>query len=134
MGRSRAELYAASQSLAHELRGYARRPDVVVLARLPGVVPLAAEIAQALQVPLDLFLVRPLVLAEGERREIGVVASGGVLVLDSVVVKGAAIPAATIAAAAQACARELAWSEAAYRGEQPPLDLRHRRVIVVDDG
>lgn len=131
---SRSELRAASQSLAHELRGYARRPDVVVLARIPAVVPLAVEVAQALQAPLDVFLVRPLIVPDKGQREIGIVASGGVLVLDSEAIKARAIPAATIAAAAQAGARELARSEAAYRGEQPAPDLRHRRVIVVDDG
>ncbi len=134
MEQSRSELKALARSLAFELRGYARRPDVVVLARQPDVVPLAAEVALALGVPLDLFLVRPLVLFDGRRLEIGVVASGGVLVLDSETVRAHGVSAAAIATAAQAGARALARREQAWRGDQPPLDLRHRKVIVVDDG
>lgn len=134
MGLPSSELYGLGRLLAVELRGYARRPDVVVLARLPDVVPLAAEVARALRAPLDLFLVRPLVLLESGRLEIGAVASGGVLVLDAETVKTHAIPPATIATAAQAGARALARREHACRGDQGPLDLRHRKVIVVDDG
>lgn len=134
MGLQDSELHTLAQSLAYELRGYARQPDVVVLALQPGVVPLATEVARALQVPLDLFLVRPLVLPESGRHEIGIIASGGVLVLDSEAVRALGIPAATIATAAQAGARKLARREQACRGEQPQLDLRYRQVVVLHDG
>ena len=134
MRASCSELEALGRSLAFELRGYAHRRDVVVLARLPDVVPLAAEVARTLRAPLDLFLVRPLVLLEGGRLEIGVVASGSILILDSETVRAHGVSAATIATAARAGARALARRERAFRGEQAPLDLRHRKVIVVDDG
>jgi len=127
------ELEALGRSLAFELRGYAHRRDVVVLARLPDVVPLAAEVARTLRAPLDLFLVRSLVLLEGGRLEIGVVASGSILILDSETVRTHGVSAAMIATAAQAGARALARRERAFRGEQAPLDLRHRKVIVADD-
>jgi predicted phosphoribosyltransferase len=134
MGQSDFELHAVGRSLANELRGYARRPDTVVLALAPRVVPLAAKVAAILGAPLDLFLVRALRLPGAGRLEIGAVASGGMLILDPGAVKAHAIPASTIAPVAQAAAQELARREQAYRDEQEPLDLRDRGVVVVDDG
>ena len=123
-----------ARSLAVELRGYARRADVVVLARTPEVAPLAAEVARSLQAPHDLFLVWPLVTPAPECLQIGAVASGGVLVLDAAMVKAHAVPTATLARGAQARARELGQCEHQFRDARAPVDLRHRKVIVVDDG
>jgi predicted phosphoribosyltransferase len=134
MGLLSSELCAAGRRLAHELRGYARREDVVVVALRPGVIPLAAEIARSLQAPLDLFLVRPLVIADTRRLEIGAVASGGVLILDKDAIRAHAVPPATIALAAQAVARELDQRERTYRGDHASPDLRNRKIVVVDDG
>ena len=134
MGLPSTELQVVGPRLAHELRGYARRRDVVVLALRPGAVPLAAEVARSLQAPLDLFLVRPLVISETQRLEIGAVASGGVLILNPDVIKARAIPPATIARVAQAEARALDRREREHRGEHASPDLRHRMIVVVDDG
>src|SRR3954447_25237915 len=123
-----------ARSLAVELRGYARRPDVVVLARTPDLAPLAAEVARSLQAPFDMFLVWPLVTPKPDCLTIGAVASGGILVLDAAAVKAHAVPTATLARVAQARARELGQRERQLRDERAPVDLRHRKVIVVDDG
>ena len=66
--------------------GYANRPDVVVLALPRGGVPVAYEIAQALNAPLDIFLVRKLGLLGQEELAMGAIATGGVTVLNSEVV------------------------------------------------
>jgi putative phosphoribosyl transferase len=50
----------AGQKLAQKLLGYANRSDVIVLALPRGGVPVAFEVAKALQAPLDVFLVRKL--------------------------------------------------------------------------
>src|SRR5690606_2676636 len=134
MREPRPELPDAARGLVVELRGYARRRDVVVLAPDPDLAPLADDIARSLEAPRDLFLVWPLVTPGAAGRQIGAVASGGVLVLDAATVRAHAISPATIATVAQARARELAASEREFRGERPPVDLRNRRVIVVDDG
>jgi predicted phosphoribosyltransferase len=134
MGRPNLDLSEGGSSLVTELRGYARRRDVVVLALKAGTVPLAAEVAQRLQAPLDLFLVRPLVVYERGLLEIGAIASGGVLILDPDAIKAHGLPASSIATAAQAEARELERHESVYRGGQTPLDLRNHKAIVIDDG
>jgi predicted phosphoribosyltransferase len=107
---------------------------VVVLALKAGTVTLAAEVAQQLQAPLDLFLVRPLIVHERGLLEIGAIASGGVLILDPDAIKSHGIPASSIATAAQAEARKLEQHESVYRGGQMPLDLRNRKAIIIDDG
>jgi putative phosphoribosyl transferase len=134
MGHPNLNLSEGGRSLATELRGYARRRDVVVLALKAGTVPLAAEVAQQLQAPIDLFLVRPLVVYDRGLLEIGAITSGGVLILDPEAIKAHGIPASSIATAAQTEARELDRRESVYRGGQTPLDLRNRKAIVVDDG
>ncbi|HVQ15676.1 MAG TPA: phosphoribosyltransferase family protein, partial [Vicinamibacterales bacterium] len=50
----------AGQHLAGHLLQYAKRDDVVVLALPRGGVPVAFEVARALDAPLDVFLVRKL--------------------------------------------------------------------------
>jgi putative phosphoribosyl transferase len=128
------ELPEIARSLVAELRGYARRTDVVVLALTTSVRPLAAEVARALQAPLDLFQVWPLVSPRPDCVQIGAVASGGVLILDTAAVRVHAVAPATIARIAQERSRELVRYERALRGDLPPVDVRHRKVIVVDDG
>jgi putative phosphoribosyl transferase len=134
MGHPNLTLSEGGSSLVTELRGYARRSDVAVLAVKAGTLPIAAEVAQQLQVPLDLFLVRPLVVHDCGLLEIGAIASGGVLVLDPDAIKSHGIPASSIATAAQAEARELEQRESVYRGGRTSLDLRNRQAIVIDDG
>ena len=72
----------AGQRLAKELSEYADRPDVIVLGLPRGVVPVAFEMAKALGVALDIFLVRKLGLPGQEEMAIGAIASGGVQVLN----------------------------------------------------
>ena len=122
------------RSLAGELRGYAHRRDVVVLALSPDTVPFAAGVARALRAPLDLFLVRPLVIHGQRRLKVGAIASGGVLLFDPDVIKGHAIPASQVAEIAQAEARDLAQQESGYRAGLAPLDWRNRKVVIVDTG
>src|SRR3954469_16571000 len=102
MGHPNLHLPEGGRSLFAELRGYAHRSDVVVLVLKTDTLPLAAEVAQRLHAPLDLFLVRPLVVHDRGPLEIGAIASGGVLVLDPDAIKRHGIPASSIATVAQA--------------------------------
>src|SRR5919106_2089302 len=72
----------AGRRLAGELRGYAGRSDVIVLGLPRGGVPVAYEIARALQAPLDVFIVRKLGLPSHPELAMGAIASGGVRVID----------------------------------------------------
>ena len=75
--------------LAERLSRYARRPCVVVLGLPRGGMPVAAEVATALHAPLDVFVVRKLGVPGHEELAMGAIASGGVRVLNSDVVRAA---------------------------------------------
>jgi predicted phosphoribosyltransferase len=64
----------------------------------------------------------------------GAIASGGACVLNRDVVQALRIPRKILAAVAVRERRELERRERAYRGDRPPIEVRGRTVIVVDDG
>jgi predicted phosphoribosyltransferase len=124
----------AGQLLAAKLGHYANRPDVIVLALPRGGVPIAYEVARALDAPLDVFIVRKLGVPGHEELAMGAVASGGIRVLNDMVVRALQIPDYVIEAVAEWEQNEIARREREYRGERPPPDVKGRTVILVDDG
>jgi len=124
----------AGRLLAEKLKPYANRPDTLVLALPRGGVPVAYEVARALNAPLDIFLVRKLGLPGHEELAMGAIATGGVRVLNSEVVQSLHIPDRMIDAVSAAEQEELSRRERAYRGNRPPIDVRGRTVILIDDG
>jgi predicted phosphoribosyltransferase len=124
----------AGRVLAEQLRHYAGRPDVIVLALPRGGVPVAYEVAKALHAPLDIFVVRKLGIPGREELAMGAVATGGVRVLNDEVVKGLSIPGYVIDAVATWELQELERRERLYRSNRPPPDVRGKTVILVDDG
>ena len=124
----------AGRLLAERLAGYAGRSDVLVLALPRGGVPVAAEIAQALSAPLDVFIVRKLGVPGYEELAMGAIASGGVRVLNDNVIQSLELPQPLIDAVTERELRELKWREQTYRGDRPMPDVSGRTVILVDDG
>jgi predicted phosphoribosyltransferase len=124
----------AGRALAQRLSAYAGRPDVIVLALPRGGVPVAYEVAQALGVPMDVFIVRKLGVPGHEEYAMGAIASGGVRVLNEEAVRGLGISGQAIEEATARELRELERRELEYRGDRPPPDVRGRTVILVDDG
>jgi predicted phosphoribosyltransferase len=128
--RDRAE---AGRLLAERLSEYAGRDDVIVLALPRGGVPVAYEVAKALDAPLGVFVVRKVGVPGHEELAMGALASGGVLVLDHDLVRALGLPEADVERVVNAEARELARREAAY-GALDPKQLEGKTVILVDDG
>ena len=124
----------AGRQLAARLTAYANRSDVLVLALPRGGVPVAFEVAHALDAPLDIFLVRKLGLPGQEELAMGAIASGGVTVLNSEVVDTLRIPDHVIDQVAAQEQRELERRERLYRDDRSPPDVRGKTVILVDDG
>src|SRR5215213_8294955 len=87
--------------LANALRRYAGREDVIVLGLPRGGVPVAAEVARALDAPLDVFLVRKLGVPGREELAFGAIALGGARVLNQDVLAALRIDDETIEAVAQ---------------------------------
>jgi predicted phosphoribosyltransferase len=124
----------AGRLLAAELRAYANRPDVLVLALPRGGVPVAYEVALTLQAPLDVFVVRKLGVPGCPELAMGAIATGGVRVLNEDVVRALDIPDDVIHTVAAAEQQELERRERLYRGDRPVPEVRGRIVILVDDG
>ena len=72
----------AGRLLAGKLTGYANHADVIVFGLPPGGVPVAYEVARALNAPLDVFLLRKLGVPGDEELAMGAIATGGVRVLN----------------------------------------------------
>jgi len=124
----------AGRVLASRLTDYGGRDDVIVLALPRGGVPVAYEVASALGVPMDIFLVRKLGTPGHRELAMGAIASGGVRVLNEDVVRWYGISEAAIEHIAREEQEELARRERAYRDDRPAPDLANRIVILIDDG
>jgi erythromycin esterase-like protein/predicted phosphoribosyltransferase len=124
----------AGQQLASHLSQYQDRSDVIVLGLPRGGIPVAAEVAAALNAPLDAFLVRKLGVPGHEELAMGAIASGGLRVLNEDTVHELHIPTEAIDAVEANERRELARRERLYRGSQAPPDVTGKTVILVDDG
>ncbi len=120
--------------LATKLMKYADRSDVLVLGLPRGGMPVAYEVARALRVPLDVFLVRKLGLPGREELAIGAIASGGIRVLNDQVVRNLDLAEDLIAAVTATEEKELRRREQLYRGDRPIPDVRDRTVLLIDDG
>lgn len=119
--------------LARRLMGYAGRTDVIVLALPRGGVPVGFQIAAALNVPLDVVLVRKLGMPGHAECAIGAI-SNDQSELQTEVVAAYGIPTKEIEAIASRERRELMRRDALYRAGRPPLRLCGKTVILVDDG
>jgi len=124
----------AGELLAERLTAYRDRDDVVVLALPRGGVPVAREVARALGVRLDVYVVRKLGVPGHEELAMGAIATGGVRLLNHDVIDALGIPMNVIDAVAAREQQELARREQAYRGDRGPIALTNKTVILVDDG
>ena len=124
----------AGRVLARKLSAYQGQTDVIILALPRGGVPVAYEVALALNAPLDIFLVRKLGLPGQEELAIGAIASGGIRVLNNDIIRVLNVPEEVINIVAQRESLELQRREKRYRGDQPAPDIHDRRVILIDDG
>jgi putative phosphoribosyl transferase len=124
----------AGLQLAEALKQCAYRPDVVVLALPRGGVPVAYEIAKALDAPLDLLLVRKLGVPGREELAMGAIATGGTRVLNAEITREMTVSEAELDRVAAQELQTLQHREQAYRHERPVPEIHGRCVILVDDG
>jgi predicted phosphoribosyltransferase len=108
--------------------------DGIVLGLPRGGVPVAYEVARALDLPLDILVVRKLGVAGMEELAMGAVASDGTVTINAAVLNEFNIPLEEVDAAAQREKVEIERRERAYRDGRPPAGIQNRMVILVDDG
>jgi len=124
----------AGRQLAALLVKYADRPHAIVLGLPRGGVPVAFEVAEALHLPLDVFIVRKIGVPGHEELAMGAIASGSVRVLNEEVIRQLRIPRETIDEVSAYEAEEILRRERVYRDDLPPPRAAGRTVILVDDG
>lgn len=126
--------YEAGIILAEHLKDYANQENVVVLALPRGGVPVAYEIAKALSIPLDIFIVRKLGVPGHEELAMGAIASGGTIVFNESLMNQLNIEQTFIDSVLAAEQKELVRRELLYRGNRPFPNLLGKTIILVDDG
>ncbi|MFC3285092.1 phosphoribosyltransferase [Litchfieldella rifensis] len=124
----------AGKRLAEALSSYRQTPDLLVLALPRGGVPVAWEVAQALDAELDVLVVRKLGVPWQPELAMGAIAGNGVRVLHDDMVSSLRIPEDEIEDIVRDETTELKRREASYRGDRPKPRIQDRTVIVVDDG
>jgi putative phosphoribosyl transferase len=124
----------AGKKLAAALGAYNHRKDVLVLALPRGGVPVAFEVAKAINAPLDVFMVRKLGVPGHEEVAMGAIASGGIMVRNEDVIRYGNISNEAIEAVVQKESCELERRISEYRGNRPLPEIANRCIILVDDG
>jgi putative phosphoribosyl transferase len=124
----------AGRALAKKLMNYRDRPGLLVLALPRGGVPVAYEVAVALNAPLDIYVVRKLGVPGQEELAMGALASGDVRVLNQGLICNLGISDRVVDLVTAKEQLELERRERLYRGRRPALDVHGRTVVLVDDG
>jgi predicted phosphoribosyltransferase len=124
----------AGRRLAIALESFAKSSDAIVLGLPRGGVPVAAEVARALHLPMNLLIARKIGAPHHAELAIGAVAEGGARVLESEIIADLRIEPDAVDRATEAARRSLTANVARFRAILPFPELRDRRVIVVDDG
>lgn len=120
--------------LAEALQHYRGKAKTMVVALPRGGVVTGAAIAEDLDLPLDVLIVRKLGAPGHEELAMGAIGPGGIRVLNEYVVSSLRIGLDLVEAETKRAEVELARRERLYRAGLPPLDFAGRTVIVVDDG
>ncbi len=129
-----ADRRAAGRALADALAEYRDTTELLVLGLPRGGVPVAAEVARALDAEFDVLVVRKLGVPWQPELAMGAIASGGATVLNDEVIGYAGIGRSEIDEVAAHERAELARRERRYRADRPFPDVTGRTVVVVDDG
>jgi len=123
----------AGRRLGERLQ-YLRGEPVVVLGLPRGGVPVAFEVARALDAPLDIIVVRKLGVPYQPELGMGAIGERGVRLINDEVVAAAGVSGAELAAVETFERAELNDRARRFRGDLEPVSLDGRTAVVVDDG
>lgn len=126
--------FDAGKVLTRYLKKYTKQDNVIILALPRGGVPVAYEIATALSLPLDVFIVRKLGVPGHEELAIGAIASGGTVIFNEPLMRQLNLDNESINSILSSEQKELERREHFYRSDRPSHDLQGKTIILVDDG
>lgn len=124
----------AGRALAQELASFKGQDNVIVLGIPRGGVVVAHEVAEALDLPLDVYITRKIGAPRNPELAIGAVASDGTLILDHQLANRLGVPQDYIDRESERQTQEIKRRTSEYRGELPDLELKGKVVILADDG
>lgn len=125
---------AAGAQLADALQQRATAPNTIILALPRGGVVVGAVVAETLHLPLDIVVPRKIGAPGNEEFAIGAITEDGAGVFDEKSIQQYHIAQEYIEATIKKEQAEAQRRLRTYRGQRPPLELRGKTVIVVDDG
>ncbi len=123
----------AGRQLAEKLSGYNEQP-VIVLAIPNGGVPVALEVALALDADLDLVISRKIPIPLSPEAGFGAIADDGTIILNEIVVKSMGLSRQQIEYEASKVRAEIKQRSLLYRGNRPLVSVNGKTVIIIDDG
>jgi putative phosphoribosyl transferase len=124
----------AGRELAKSLALLKNESNLIVLGIPRGGVVVAAQVARTLHAPLDIFFAHKLGAPSNPELAIGAIAGGGAILLDDVVVRDLQISEKDIAREAELQRKEIARRAKLYRQGRPPLNVKNKTVVLIDDG
>lgn len=116
------------------LNAYLKAPSAIVLGLPRGGVVVAYEVAKALELPLDVLIVRKLGVPRQDELAFGAIASGSTIILNNEIIQALYLKPEEIEKVRQKENQELQRREKLYRGNRPPSILKDKIIILVDDG
>ena len=123
----------AGRQLAEKLSDYKGQP-VIVLAIPNGGVPVALEVAGALEADLDLVISRKIPLPLSPEAGFGAIADDGTIILNEIAVKSIGLSRQQIEYEASKVRAEIKQRSLLYRGNRPLVSVSGKTVILIDDG
>lgn len=126
--------HEAGKALARELAQFKGQDNVIVLGIPRGGVVVGHEVAQALDVPLDVYITRKIGAPRNPELAIGAVASDGTLIVDHQLAKRLGVSQDYVDGESERQKQEIKRRVTEYRGKLPDLELKGKVVILVDDG
>jgi predicted phosphoribosyltransferase len=124
----------AGKALAQELAPFKGQDNVIVLGIPRGGVVVGHEVAEALDLPLDVYITRKIGAPRNPELAIGAVARDGTLILDHELANRLGVSQDYIDRESERQTQEIKRRTSEYRGELPDLELKGKVVILADDG
>jgi putative phosphoribosyl transferase len=124
----------AGRKLAEKLSQLRGEPNTVVLGLPRGGVPVAFQIGEQLDLPLDVIVIRKIGAPGRKELALGAVGSGGTRVLNENVVTALGVDQATIDSITKDELREVERRENSYREGMAQIDVKNKHAVLVDDG
>src|SRR6266568_5119476 len=124
----------AGRQLAGVLSHYRDKPDTIILGLPRGGVAVAVEIATALNLPLDVLIVRKIGFPGNPELAVGALSETGALALNEEIIAGYGVEREYLARETTRQNVEIARRKVLYRGGEGLPPLAGKTVILVDDG